>query len=494
MDFKQIISKVQLPKITSCTGCATSENIAVIVPEDDFDGAPFKVVADNHIREELKKNKCIQLYGKEGDGYKKAWVCLYAAKTTREIISAGADLTRAVLHKGKVTDIVLHFSEKISAEHIDQFLSGFFLTNHSWNEKTSEGSQLKRYESVTVCHKTWKYGGDGSFQIDAANYVLFGREIANSRANKATPSSMLKLCQDLAKAYNLDIEYIVGKDLEAKGLNLIYSVGKGASEPPCLVVLRYNGNPSKPEDLYSLVGKGVCFDAGGLNIKPTGSMEEMYADKTGACVVLSTFLGIVEKKLPINVVVGVFWVENKLGSDAYRPSDILTSYKGLTIEIGNTDAEGRLCLADTMSYVQKNYKPHTLVEFSTLTGACVIALGFDKAGVWTNSDQLWADLSQASTDAAELIWRMPITDEDRENTKTKNADLGNAVPQKFNASGCNRAAAFLEFFVEQGVNWAHVDIAGPGLFFNDKYTNCGGASGYGIKLMLNYFKRRAQSS
>jgi leucyl aminopeptidase len=184
----------------------------------------------------------------------------------------------------------------------------------------------------------------------------------------------LELSKQVADKFNLKLDYLVGKDLEKEGLNLLYNVGRGASKAPVLAVMKYEGNPDHPEDLIALVGKGVCFDAGGLNIKPTGGIEEMYADKGGSACVFSAFYGICDLKLPVNVVLGTFFVENLLGSDSYHPNDILTSYKGLTVEIGNTDAEGRLCLADTMTYVQKYYKPHTLVEYSTLTGACVVGL------------------------------------------------------------------------------------------------------------------------
>jgi len=202
---------------------------------------------------------------------------------------------------------------------------------------------------------------------------------------------MLELCKELAKTDpNIKIEYIVGEELVQKGLNLIYDVGKGGPKPSSLVVLKYEGfywtntsvlnffigNPTNPEDLIALVGKGVCFDSGGMNLKPTGGIENMHYDKGGACTVLSAFLGAVEMKLPVNIVCSMAFVENLMSEKSCHPKDIVKSYKGLTVEIGNTDAEGRLILADAMTYTQWKYNPKTMLEFSTLTGAVKIALVF----------------------------------------------------------------------------------------------------------------------
>lgn len=365
------------------------------------------------------------------------------------------------------------------------------MTNYSFNLK-SDDSQLKRYESLSLIHPTFTLSGSSSFYVNNVKHTLFGREIINSRANTANPESLLDLVKEISSTHNLKLEYIQGKELEKKGLNLLYNVGRGASKPPVLVVLKYEGNPTKPEDLIAIVGKGVCFDAGGLNLKPTGGIEDMYGDKGGSVAALSAFLGAVESKLPVNVVLGTFFVENLVGDDAYHPNDILKSYKGLTVEIGNTDAEGRLCLADTMSYVQLNYKPHTLIEFSTLTGACIVALGMERAGMWTNSETLGKDLETAAQNSFEAVYRMPLSDDEREATKSKFADLNNGVSMKYNASSANRAAAFLEYFVESGVNWAHIDMAGPGLNIGEKFTNTGAAPAWGVQLILHYLKEKAQ--
>ena len=170
------------------------------------------------------------------------------------------------------------------------------------------------------------------------------------------------------------VEIIKGKKLAENNLNLLYSVGKSADSEPRLIILTYKGDKNTNLFKYSVVGKGVTFDTGGLNLKPTGHIEDMYLDKHGACNALAVFKYAVEQNLPINLVCSLACAENSIDSSSYKPSDIITSYKGLTVEITNTDAEGRLCLADAVSYVQKNYQPIHIIDLATLTGACMVAL------------------------------------------------------------------------------------------------------------------------
>jgi len=219
----------------------------------------------------------------------------------------------------------------------------------------------------------------------------------------------------------------------------------------------------------------------------------MHYDKGGACTVLVAFLGAVEMKLPVNLVCSVAFVENSMGDRAFHPKDIITSYKGLTVEIGNTDAEGRLILADAMTYTQRHYKPKTLLEFSTLTGAIKVALGNETAGLFTNSDELAAELNQVGNEACESLWRLPITDEHRDDMKSTLADLNNKGRNV--SGGVSKAAAFLENFVEKGVKWAHIDIAGTAFRENgEKFVYSSGATGYGVKMLLNYLRKKSQKA
>lgn len=192
----------------------------------------------------------------------------------------------------------------------------------------------------------------------------------------------------------MEVEVIAGESLVERGMNLIHAVGRANANPPALVDLLYRGAPEK-DTVVSLVGKGITFDTGGLNIK-VAMMEQMYMDKCGACSVVSVFKHAVEMGLKVNLSCTVAWSENSISANAYRPSDIIRSYKGLAVEIGNTDAEGRLCLADCMSYAQEKHKSTQLIEMSTLTGAMLIALGHSAAGVYSNDCELQQALVESS--------------------------------------------------------------------------------------------------
>lgn len=230
-----------------------------------------------------------------------------------------------------------------------------------------------------------------------------------------------------------------------KGFRLLHAVGRASVNKPAFVNLSYNGNPDS-QDWLAFVGKGVCFDSGGLDIKPAAGMLNMFLDKHGATSVLSAFESIVKEKVQINVTCSIGLVENFINQNSYRPSDIIKSRKGLTVEIGNTDAEGRLVLCDCMHWTQENYKVHTLIEESTLTGAMIVSLGASHAGIYSNSKELVQSLSQAGEQVNELVWHMPLTDYNRDMMKSERADLNNHGGKM--EAGSAQAAAFLEHFVE----------------------------------------------
>jgi len=229
----------------------------------------------------------------------------------------------------------------------------------------------------------------------------------------------------------------------------------------------------------------LTYDTGGLNIKPTGGMEEMYGDKNGACAVIGALHGVLDSKPKINLVFAVGAAENAIGSRAYKPSDIIKSKKGLTVNIGNTDAEGRLVLADTITYVQQEFKPTELIDLATLTGACMIALGLETAGLFSNDDDLAGKLLKSGKNVYEPLWRMPIMPEHHEAIKHPNADLDN-IPKCRPYGGACCAAAFLERFIEKGTKWAHLDIAGPALKNSAKAPMIAMGNGFGTQILLDY--------
>jgi len=267
-------------------------------------------------------------------------------------------------------------------------------------------------------------------------------------------------------------------------MNLFHSVGKGAtSEPRCITVF-YQGNPATKDIDIAFVGKGLTFDTGGLNLKPTGSIEDMYYDKAGACAVMGALKGALELGIKKNVVFAMGFAENAIDAKSYKPMDIIKSMKGLTVEIGNTDAEGRLVLADTFTYVQKEYKPKKLVNLATLTGAIMVALGNETAGLFSNDENFAQEIKKNGKEVFEQYWHMPITNESKEAIKGSAADISNSGKSRW--GGSSKAAAFLEKFIEKDVKWCHLDIAGAGNVAGAKAPICPDGNGFGTQTMLQY--------
>ena len=281
-----------------------------------------------------------------------------------------------------------------------------------------------------------------------------------------------------------DVRVIRGADLQKLGMNLFFAVGQGAEHEPRCVAVHYNGNPDSADVDVALVGKGLTYDTGGLNLKPTGSIETMYGDKNGACAVIGALHATLKLKPKKNIVFACGFAENAIDSKSYKPSDIIKSMKGLTVEIGNTDAEGRLVLADTFTYVQREFKPKKLIDLATLTGACMIALGSDTAGMFANDDSFAKQIEESSKRAFEPVWRLPIMDEHREAMKADAADLNNKGKTRY--GGASQAAAFLERFIEKDTKWVHLDIAGPAMKSAAKAPDCANGNGFGTQLLIDY--------
>jgi len=498
MNLSKILSLTKIPRITSRPNLTErADNLIAILNENALTQPPafLESIKDNlTIQEDLKKKKTVSLYGRNDDAYKYCYLINDTLRNSQRSLSTGACVARSLV-RSKAKNASLFFSNEFPQEQIAQFLNGFCLSNYKFDKRNltkeeQENGRFTQIEDLDIIHDKFNpEDPNNRFHIQSAQYSLMCREMVNARGNEADPETMLELCREIAKLDpNIKIEYIVGKELEDKGLNLIHQVGVGSTKQSSLVCMKYEGNPSDPENVIALVGKGVCFDSGGLNLKPTGNIENMFHDKGGACTVLAAFRGAVEMKLPVNIVCTMAYVENLMSATSFKPKDIVRSYKGLTVEIGNTDAEGRLVLADAMTYTQQVYKPKTLLEFSTLTGAVKVALGNEIAGIFSNDDSLASELFRAGQETCEPLWRLPITDEHREDMRSNVADLNNKG--KSLSGGASKAAAFLEYFVDKGVKWAHIDIAGTAFREGEKFVYSNGATGYGVKLLLNYLKKQ----
>ena len=288
-----------------------------------------------------------------------------------------------------------------------------------------------------------------------ANGVRFARELGNLPPNICNPAYIAAQAKKIADGHaGVTLEVLEREDMLKLGMGSLLGVSQGSTNPPKLIVLRWNGGKDK-EKPYALVGKGITFDSGGISLKPGPGMEEMKFDMCGAAGVLGAFLASVELKLPLNLVCVVPAVENMPDGNAYRPSDILTSMSGLTIEVLNTDAEGRLILCDALTYAQK-FEPQVIIDAATLTGACVVALGKYASGLMTKDDALADELLKAGNETMDRAWRLPLWDDYQQQLESGFADVAN-IGGKY--AGAITAGCFLSRFVN-GTRWAHLDIAG----------------------------------
>ena len=276
-------------------------------------------------------------------------------------------------------------------------------------------------------------------------------------------------------------------ELKKKGFGGITAVGQGSKNEPKMIILEHKrGRPT--EKPIVIVGKAVTFDTGGISIKPSEKMDEMKFDKCGGCTVLGIMKTVSELRLPINVIGIIPSVENMPGAKSYRPGDIVNLYSGKTAEILNTDAEGRLILADAISFGEKHYSPKAIIDFATLTGACIVALGTNVAGMITNDEKMAKKIKKASERTAEEIWQLPINDDYLDMIRSEVADMKNIGIGR--AAGTITAAAFLKNAVEK-TPWVHMDIAGVAWTqqgTREKPYNPKGATGFGVRLMLDFLQ------
>ncbi|MGQ0605349.1 MAG: leucyl aminopeptidase [Candidatus Nitrosotenuis sp.] len=314
--------------------------------------------------------------------------------------------------------------------------------------------------------------------------VLYAREIANLPPNECNPAQLAGFAKSLSSKNKIKCIILSKSELKQKGFGGITAVGQGSKNEPKLIILEYNGK--KNERPTVLVGKAVTFDTGGISIKPADKMDEMKFDKCGGCTVFGIMKAASELKLPINLVGIIPSVENMPGGESYRPGDIIKLYDGKTAEILNTDAEGRLILFDALSHGIKAYKPKEIIDFATLTGACIVALGANVAGLISNNKKIADKLSKSSQNTGEQVWQLPINDDYMDMVKSDYADIRNTGPGR--VAGTITAAAFLANAVGN-TPWAHFDIAGTAWVqagSKEKSYNPKGATGFGVRLILDY--------
>jgi len=307
--------------------------------------------------------------------------------------------------------------------------------------------------------------------------TLLARELINEPANVLGPVEFAAKAAELSRL-GVQVEILEPEELQRLGMNSLLCVAQGSSRPARFVVMQWRGGDTDASPL-AFVGKGVVFDTGGISIKPAGSMEDMKGDMGGAAAVTGLMLALATRKAPVNAIGVIGLVENMPDANAVRPGDIITAMSGTTIEVINTDAEGRLVLADALWYTQDRFKPRFMINLATLTGAIIVALGHDHGGLFSNDDELSAQLLNAGLAANEKLWRMPLGPAYDKIIESRFADIKNSAGR---AGGSILAAQFLQRFVN-GVPWAHLDIAGMAFGTPANEINTSWASGYGVALL-----------
>ncbi|MBI3089952.1 MAG: leucyl aminopeptidase [Candidatus Tectomicrobia bacterium] len=318
--------------------------------------------------------------------------------------------------------------------------------------------------------------------------VLLARDLITRPGCSSTPTALAEVALEVGRLAKMSCTVLDRADMEKLGMGALLGVARGSQEPPKFIILEYRGARRKGEKPVVLVGKGITFDSGGLSLKPAASMEQMKYDMAGGAAVLATMQVVGRLKLPLNVVGLVPATENLPSGTAYKPGDVLRSLSGQTIEVLNTDAEGRLILADALAYACR-YKPAAILDIATLTGACIVALGDNLIGMLGSDEALQEEVRRAADFSGERVWPLPLWEEFSEQLKSDIADWKNVGSR---AAGTITAGMFLSKFV-QSYPWVHLDIAGPAWAEKEKPYVPKGASGVGVRLFVEFLKRRASS-
>jgi len=367
-----------------------------------------------------------------------------------------------------------------TASLLTAMMEGAGLGNHLFDKYKKE-KKLKPLQKILflVNPDTEKaYGKLASRVATVCGGTVTARDWVSMPSNDKTPERFTKAIATLARKENLKVSVLNERELKKKKFGAILAVAAGSQNKPSMVVLEYT--PKGAKKSVVLVGKGVTFDSGGINLKPSAGLDEMKADMSGAAAVAATLITIAKLKPKINVVGVIPVVENMPSGSASRPGDIIKSYEGKTIEIGNTDAEGRLILIDAISYAVKKYKPDTLIDVATLTGACVVALGERIAGVFSFDNALADAIVLSGEKTHERCWKMPLPEDYKEQLKSDLADINNMSSTRY--GGAITAALFLSEFVGD-TRWAHIDIAGPAYIKKESAYCSAGGTGFGVRLL-----------
>lgn len=422
------------------------------------------------------------------------WILLVGLGKKHALTPTGL---RATVRKAMLSEFLKNVKDVELVPHeaneqaMRALIDGVVIGSYVWNRY-----QTKDKESVTLGQKTVflaaKYDRTFDIFLKTAYGVNLARDLVNDNADVVTSDYLESVVRELIKGRkNIGLEILNKKDLQAKGLNLHLAVNQGSKNEPKLIMVKYTGQP-KSRAYAAVIGKGITFDTGGLNLKPTGSIETMRSDMAGAAAVIGLLRNVLDLGMKKNIIFAVTIAENALGSRSCKPGDVVMSYEGKTVEIGNTDAEGRLVLADAIAYVRKNYRPAQLIDIATLTGACVVALGYDYSGLISTGPNMTRRLLEAAKTTDDRLWELPTYSELKHALKSQIADIRNIGLTK-GAAGTLLGGEFLRQFTDK-TPWAHLDIAGTAFTQdNERLYFSYGATGSGVRLLTSYFQDSLKS-
>lgn len=414
-------------------------------------------------------------------------------KLTLHSLRRLASKAARALNKGGARDVSFYLPElnvkgASLGDKVQAVAEGIWLGLYSFDKyQTKKTENTRELRSVTVMLPSRRDLAEGEAAVIRARAIAggtnFARDLGNEPGNVCTPEFLGE--QALALRHDkLKITVMDKAAIEKAGFTALLAVNQGSAKEPRFIVLEYNAGENDAPPV-ALVGKGLTFDAGGISIKPAAQMDEMKFDMCGAAAVLGTFKAVTEMNLPVNLLGVIASTENLLGAAAYKPGDVITSYKGVTIEVLNTDAEGRIILSDALAYAAEQ-NPAEIIDFATLTGACVIALGSQASGLIGTGEKVKKGLKAAGDHTADRVWELPMYEEYQDQIKSDIADIKNTGGRE---AGTITAACFLSRFVDD-IPWAHLDIAGTA--WNMKGTDISpiGGTGAGVRLVTEYLLRR----
>ncbi len=425
------------------------------------------------------------------DGYREAVTSIgsRAALSSEAIRKAGGGISRWVIknHADRAGIDIEPLATSGVPGALPALIEGLILGSYRFIRYKGENDRLKAHLDLLTHQDPGEINGEIERVSSLALAVNLAREWAHEPANVINPVSLAERVRVIAGECGLKCTILDERQLAEMGAGAILAVGQGSQSKPRLMVLEYGGQPGhESEDPVVLIGKTITFDTGGYSIKTVEGIRGMKYDKCGGLNVLFTLKAAADLKLATPLIGMIAAAENMISAESYRPDDILTSLSGKTIEVLSTDAEGRLVLADALTYAQRHFHPRAMIDLATLTGGVVVALGDVRAGVMSNNDQLADALFRAGESVYERLWRLPLDEEYFEQIRGDEADIKNSGGR--NASAII-GGTFLQQFVTDGVPWAHIDIAGVSETEKEKPYCPKGATGFGVRLLIEYLNR-----